>query len=59
MQKCGAVKFHKDRVEMQVWGKPTIFGMSVHNKIPDPPRTRLLRQTCSLPLLNPFMKGNY
>ena len=37
MQKFGVVKFHKNRVKMQIWGKPAIFfswAMSVHSEIP-------------------------
>ena len=36
MQKFGEVKFSKDRVKIQIWGKPVIFfscAMSVHNEI--------------------------
>ena len=36
MQKFGGVKFHKDRVKMQTWGRTAIFfwwATSVHNEI--------------------------
>ena len=36
MQKYDGVKFRKDRVKIQIWGKPAIFfswAMSVHNEI--------------------------
>jgi len=40
MQKFGEVKFSKDRVKIQIWGKPVIFfswAMSVHNEIQKKP----------------------
>ena len=36
MQKFNQVKFRKDRVKIQIWGKPVVFfscAMSVHNEI--------------------------